>query len=597
MLDTFSYQPFILLSIIVITIYLFLRGFWRYDIVALFALVLSILTGIVPVKNAFSGFSNPAVITVGCIMVITAAISQSKVLDYMVMKAEHYFHGTTMHIASLTFISAALSAFMNNVGALALMMPIAIQTSIKSERSPSLILMPIAFGSVLGGLVTAIGTPPNLLISDYRQEVAGHAFNMFDFTPVGIVVAITGVLFISLIGWRLVPARIKSSKAEEFFQISDYITEIKVPAKSPYIDKTVADLYEGIKADFELIAISHNGSKKFALRENDVIREDDILIVEAAHSALEDVLTAGKFKLAGDKPFTSKQLTSTDITILEAVVPPDSNIEGRSAKSMRLRVRYGINLLALSREGISMRKKLNDIKLNAGDVVLLQGNIETLQETIVSLGFLPLAEREIKLGSNKTFLPIAFFFIAILLAATQTLTISVAFMIAVLAIFIFNVMPVRMLYQSIDWSVLLLLGAFIPIGGAIQTTGASTIIANLFLIIAGSYSPVLALIVLMIVTMTLSDLLNNVATAVLMAPIAANLAISAHVSIDPYLMAVAIGASCSFLTPVAHQNNTMVMGPGGYHFFDYARLGLPLEILILCVAIPMILYVWPLMPA
>lgn len=596
MLETFSYQPYILFSIIIITIYLFLRGFWRYDIVALFALTLSLLTGIVPLKYAFIGFSNPAVVTVACIMVITAAISQSKILDYLVMKAEFMSKSPTRHIGALCFISAIMSAFMNNVGALGLMMPIAIQTFLKSDRSPSLVLMPIAFASVLGGLITAIGTPPNLLISNYRQEFSGHAFNMFDFTPVGIVVAMVGVLFIALIGWRLVPERVKSSRTEDLFKISDYITEIVVTDKSPFADKTVADLYEGIKTEFELIAISRKKSKKFAFKDKDKIKVNDILIIEATHANLEEVLSIGKFNLAGDKPFTSKQLTSSDITILEAVIPPDSNIEGRSAQSMRLRARYSINLLALSREGVSMRKKLNEIKLNAGDVVLLQGNVETLQETIVSLGFLPLAEREIKLGSNKTFLPIIFFFMAVALAATQTLPLSVAFMMAVLAIFVFNVMPIRMLYQSIDWSVLILLGAFIPIGGAIQTTGASTMISNLFLHIAGSYSPVLAMAVLMVATMTLSDLMNNVATAVLMAPIAANLAVSAHVSIDPFLMAVAVGASCSFLTPVAHQNNTMVMGPGGYHFFDYARLGLPLELLILCVGLPMILYVWPLAP-
>lgn len=594
MAEVVNIQPYVLLSIIVLTIYLFMRGFWRYDLVALFALTLSLLTGLVPFKQAFSGFSNPAVITVACIMVITQAINQSKILDYLVTKIEFLFHSTTMHITSLTFISAILSAFMNNVGALGLMMPIAIQTFLKSEKSPSLVLMPIAFGSVLGGLITAIGTPPNLLISNYRQEISGQAFAMFDFTPVGFVTALVGIIFISAIGWRLVPARIKSTRTEDLFQISDYITEVIVTEKSAYRDKTVADMYAGIKADFELIAISHKGSKKFAFKDNHVLQEKDILIIEATHENLETVLSSGKFKLSEEKPFTSKKLTSNEITILEAVVPPDSNVQGRSAKSMRLRARYMINLLALSREGVSMRKKLNDIKLNPGDVVLLQGDRETLQETAVSLGFLPLAEREIKIGSRKTFLPIIFFFISVVLAATQTLPIAVSFMIAVLGIFLFNIMPIRMLYQSIDWSVLLLLGAFIPIGNAIQTSGASILISQLFLVIAGSYSPVLALVVLMIATMTLSDLMNNVATAVLMAPIAANLALSAHVSVDPFLMAVAVGASCSFLTPVAHQNNTMVMGPGGYHFFDYARLGLPLEILIVLVSIPMILYVWPL---
>lgn len=588
-------QPLILFIILVITIALFVWGYWRYDFTALFALALSVLTGIVPAKQAFSGFSNPAVITVGCVMILTYAITQSGVLNVLLTKLEILFKKPLLHISLFTTTIAVMSAFMNNVAALGLMMPIAIQSFIKQQKSPSIILMPIAFSSVLGGLMTLIGTPPNLLISSYREEIIGSPYNMFDFMPVGLTIAFFGILFISLIGWKFVPSRQRNNKTDDLFQMSDYMTEIKVLKDSPFCDKTIKEFLAGTQADFDLIAMIHRGKKKFAFRKKDLIRKNDILIIEASSDNLEKILESSKLTLAGDKPFASKKLSDSDIIIMEAVVPPGSNMEGRSAAMVNLRYRHFVNLLALSRKGISFRQKLNDIRLATGDVVLLQGNVETLRETIVDLGFLPLAERDVKIGlSQKSLLPLLFFIAAIILAALQLLPITISFLCAVLAVVIFKAIPLHNLYRSIDSSVLLLLAAIIPIGGAIETTGTADLISNIFIQIAGQYSAVVALIAVMIVTMTLSDLMNNAATAVVMAPIAVNIARSIHVNIDTFLMAVAIGASCSFLTPIAHQNNTMVMGPGGYHFFDYARLGLILEIIIVVIGIPTLLWFWPL---
>ncbi|VVC76048.1 hypothetical protein AQUSIP_13500 [Aquicella siphonis] len=589
------YQPYILFGILSVTLGLFVLGYWRYDFVALFALVVSVLTGIVPFDKAFSGFSNPAVITVGCVMVITYAITQSGVLNVVITKLEFLFKTPTIHIGFFTTMSAVLSAFMNNVGALGLMMPISIQSFINNKKSPSSILMPIAFSSELGGLITAIGTPPNLLISNFRHELTGSAFGLFDFTPVGLLLAILGVAFISLIGWRLVPEREKFNKSEDLFQISDYTTEVKVPKGSPLCNKTVKEFYTSSSADFELVAIIHKGVKKFAFGKTDNIHANDILIIQASHENLEKILESNKLTLAGDKPFSSAELSNSDIITLEAVVPPGAYIEGRSASMMNLRTRYSINLLALSRKGISFRQKLNDIRFAAGDVALLQGNAETLRDTVVDFGFLPLARRDIKIGlSRKSFLPLFFFAVSIALAAFQVLPIAFAFVVAVLALVIFKAIPVHSLYRGIDWSVLLLLAAIIPVGGAIESTGAADMISDGFMKIAGQYPLAIVLALVMFITITLSDFMNHAATAIVMAPVAVKIAHFSHVSVDPFLMAVAVGASCSFLTPIAHQNNTIVMGPGGYRFFDYIRLGLPLEILMIVAGVPLILWIWPL---
>ncbi|HAT8641158.1 TPA: SLC13 family permease [Legionella pneumophila] len=589
------YQPYLLFAILILSLILFVWNYWRYDFVALFALAISVLTGLVPFNKAFSGFSNPAVITVGCVMILTYAITQSGVLNNSFIKLKKLSKKTSFQVGLYSGISAFLSAFMNNVGALGIMMPIAIHAFTEIKKSPSIILMPIAFCSVLGGVITAIGTPPNLLISNFRNQVLGTPYNMFDFTPVGLPVALMGVLFVSLIGWKLVPVRAKYSKSGDSFQISDYMTEVKVPETSSMCEKTVKEFLEMTKANFELIAVVHEGKKKFAYTDDTIIHCNDILIIEASPEDLKNILDSNGLILAGNKPLTSKELYDSDIITMEAVVLPDSSIEGQSASMMRFRSRHKINLLAISREELSFRKKLIDIRFAAGDVVLLQGNAATLRETIVDLGFLPLAERDINVHlTQKKFLPIICFTLSIILASLQILPLDFSFMIAVLALILLKAIPTHSLYRTIDWSVLLLLAALIPVGEALQTTGAADLIANGFMKIAGQYSPIFALVAILVITMTLSDLLNNAATALIMAPIAIKIAQSAHVNVDSFLMAVAIGASCSFLTPIAHQNNTMVMGPGRYQFSDYFRLGLPLELIVVVVTIPTILWVWPL---
>lgn len=589
------YQPYILLAILLITLGLFIWGSWRYEIVALFALVLSLLTGVVQFNQAFTGFSSPAVITVGCIMVLTTAIMQSGILSYFTSKIELLSKNNILQISFFTITSAILSAFMNNVGSLGLMMPVAIHAFIKSNKSPSIILIPLAFSSVLGGLITAIGTPPNLLISEYRQSVLGASYNMFDFTPVGLIVAFFGVLFISVIGWRLVPIR-KASKTEDLFQIHDYMTEIKIPKGSQFDKMKIKEFLNETKIDFDLIAIIRSGAKTFSYKQSDVIRANDTLMIAASHENLEKLLASTKFTLVGEKPISTKELTNDEMITMESVVLPGAFIQGQSSSMLKLRTRYKINLLALSRKGISFRQKLHDIRFSPGDIVLLQGPVETLRDIIVDLGFLPLAERDVKIGlsNKKRILPLLIFLSAIALATLQILPIAVAFLTAILALIILKVIPVHNIFRSIDWSVLLLLAAIIPVGGAIESTGAADMISNTFITIAGQYSPWVALVVILIVTMTLSDLMNNAATAIIMAPIAVKIAEASNVSADPFLMAVAIGASCSFLTPIAHQNNTMVMGPGGYRFFDYTRLGLPLELIVLIVGVPAILWFWPL---
>lgn len=590
------YEPYMVFAILLAMLSLFVIDYWRYDVVAMIALLALVILKILPYNSAFMGFSSPAVITVACVMIMTDTITQSGAADYVVNKLTPVSDHAVLHLTVLTVVTGFLSAFMNNVGALALMMPIAIQTSVNANRSPSLVLMPIAFASVLGGLTTAIGTPPNLLIAAYREQTLGHSFSMFDFTPVGLMVASVAILFIAILGWRLLPERRKAGPgSEEMYQIQDYISEVTIPESSPYVEKYLNDIETEIEGDYSIIGFIRGKRKRFSIPRDEQFRAGDILIVEASHDVLEEFLKKGKFELVGTDMAAQEILSTSDIGLMEAVVSPGARIESRSWSQLRIRSRYRINLIAIARSGRRFRERLNQVSLRAGDVVLVQGDNETLQESILALGLLPLINRGVTVGfKNRMFLPVAVFFSAISLAACGVVPVQISFALAVVALVVFNVIPSRRIYKAVDWSIIILLGALIPIGDALQRSGGTDLIANSLLSLAGSAPPSVILILLLMITMTLSDIMNNVATAVVMAPIAVSMATSMKLNVDPFLMAVAVGASCSFLTPISHQNNTLVFGPGGYSFTDYMRLGLPVELIVLLTGIPMILYYWPL---
>lgn len=587
-------DAFLVILVLFSTIALFLWSHWRYDTVALMSLMALVILGLIPASEAFIGFSNPAIITVASVMVITKTISQTGLVGLVVTHITPLLDKPLLHIGSLCLITAFLSAFMNNVGALALIMPIALQSAKEVKLSPSTILMPLSFSSVLGGLCTAIGTPPNLLLSAYKEELTGQSFSMFDFAPVGLSLACIGLVFITLIGWRFLPIRISANKTEEDkFPIKDYISEIRIPEDSPIIGKTRYELEHFTQGDFSILGFIRGRKKRLFIPADEILQEKDILIIEASHDDLHHLLETGKLEIVGGDIVHPDALKNDNISLAEAVVPPGSRSEGRSWQRMRIRSRLNVNLLAIARGGRSFRTRLNHVNLHAGDVVLLQGKTETLMENIINLGLVPLAERDINVGfRRKMILPLVIFLIAILVAAFGLLPVSVSFTGAVLALVLLDLLPMRQVYRNIDWSIITLLAAMIPIGGALQSSGATELIGQSILSLAGPHSTTLIISILLLVTMTLSDVMNNAATAVVMAPIATSIAQGLHLPVDPFLMSVAVGASCSFLTPISHQNNTLVMGPGGYKFYDYLRLGIPLELIMLIFSVPLIHAFW-----
>ncbi|MBL4573523.1 MAG: SLC13 family permease [Gammaproteobacteria bacterium] len=585
----------VLLLILFSLLVLLVWGRWRYDIVALGALFSAGIFGLIPQADMFAGFGNPATVTVIMVLIVSFGLTKSGAVEFIADAIEPISSKPFLHISVLTFLAAFLSMFMNNVGALALLMPIAIQSTNKAGRSPATVLMPLSFGSILGGLVTLIGTPPNILIANYRQQMTGEAFTMFDYAPVGGGIAICGIFFMLFIGWKLVKVR-KQTTGLELFDVEKYLFELKVTEESTFVEKKAGELKDSLaEKNLTLLSMVHRRENIPVVYRRQLIAASDLLMIQGSHDDVAQFSKNHNLQLVSAENGQKEVLHSEDMQAAEVVVTPNSPIVGRTPSQLRFNRKYGVNLLAASRSGTPHRERLRNFKFAVGDVLLLHGEVSEIEEAIIKLNCYPLANRVLGLGRNTKAIPAMLTFIlAIVAAASGLVTIQLALGMATVAMVLLNIVPVREFYDGVDWAVVVLLGAMIPLGTALETTGTTTLLVNGILAVAGDLSPVFLIAMILIITMTISDVLNNAATAILMAPIAYNIALALNLNPDAFLMAVAVGASCAFLTPIGHQNNALIMGPGGYKFGDYWRMGLPLEIIIVIVALPLLLMAWPL---
>jgi di/tricarboxylate transporter len=580
----------ILFALLLAVFVLLIWGRWRYDIVAFVALLAALLTGIVPTELAFSGFGHPATVIIALVLIVSRGLSNSGAIELLARFLIDGSRKLWAHIAMMSSLAAVLSAIMNNVAALALLMPVDIQAAAKAKRSPALSLMPLSFASILGGMITLIGTPPNIIIAEFRNDALGASYRMFDFAPVGLACAAVGIAYVTLIGWRLLPqGRQESDAGAELFDLAEYVAELKVTDESDIIGKQVGELDEAAeKADVEIIGLIRNGQRQPGIARRMQIEAGDSLVVEANPEAIDTVLGSMGLEYVGSGVAT---LQDDDLSLSELVVPASSKLAGRSTASLRLLYRYGIALVGVSRQGKRFRDNVRQLKIMPGDVLLLLGAEERLSDVITRLALKDRGQRVIK--RDKAWLAVGTFAAAIIAASTGLVYLPVALGCVAALYVVLNIVPVRSLYDSIEWPVIVLLGSMIPIGAALQSTGGTALIADGIVSLSAGFSPMVVLTLLVVVTMTLSDVMNNTATAVIAAPIAIEIADRLGVNPDPFLMGVAVAASCAFLTPIGHKNNTLIMGPGGYRFGDYWRMGLPLEIIIVAVAVPMIMIVWP----
>lgn len=614
-MESIGLAPSTLVFIVLgLTLAAFMWGRFRYDLVALAALLGSVMLGLVPSDEAFKGFGHPAVITVAAVLVISRGFERSGVVDIIANQVLKVGERLLLQLLVLVGTVVVLSGVMNNVGALALLLPVAMRLAREHNTSPSLLLMPLAFGSLLGGLTTLIGTPPNIIIATYRGNITGENFGMFSFTPVGIAVALAGLVFIVLVGWRLTPKRSGQASTEEMFDTANYLVELKVSEESKANGLTLQQLHDELEETIPVLAVVREDNRRAGYSFHGVLREGDILLLEAGPDELklledkvglsaiaepeEDVKDSDEADSENGASQLSDERQPVDtegLQLIEAVVRNDSMMVNRSVRQLRLNQQFGLHLVAVARDGGRLKQRLRDIRFQTGDVLLLQGSENEIADSLATLGCLPLANRELHLGQpRKLALSIGIFALAIIAMLFDLLPAAVAMSSAALISLLIGVLPLREGYQAIDGPVIVLLAAMLPVGEALETSGGAEIIADALLRFGVEWPIIVSLAGLFMLSMLLSNVVNNAAAALLMAPIAASLASGFDVSLDPFLMIVAVSASCAFLTPIGHQSNTLVLGPGGYQFGDYWKLGLPLSLVVMVVAIPAILWAWPL---
>ncbi len=576
---------------------LLLWGRFRYDLVAFSALLAGVVLGVVPTKNAFDGFGHPATIVVALVLVVSAGLVRSGAVYLITRTLVDASRPLAAHIALMGAIGGVLSAFMNNVAALALLMPVDIQTARKAGRPPGLSLMPLSFATILGGMVTLIGTPPNIIIASIRADALGAPFGMFDFAPVGGITALVGLAFVALVGWRLIPQQEgDKTGADPMEEYGQYLAELTVPEGSKLIGKRLRDLFDDAeKNDVAILGLIRDGKRRYGTQRNTVLEAGDRLVLEARPEALDEFRAALNLDFADAAREERLRAAGDGLTAIEVVVPEGARIAGKTAQAIGLNWRKRTVLMGISRQGRRITRELRKTPIRPGDILLLLVPQGTEADVTEWLGTLPLAERGLAVTVNqKVWLAIGLFGAAVAAASLGLVYLPVALGLVVVGYVLAGILPLAEIYDHISWPVVVLLGSMIPLGAALETSGGTELIAGWLIDLTRGMAPWAILTILMVVTMSLSDVLNNTATTIVAAPIGIKMAQSLGVNPDPFLMAVAIAASCAFLTPIGHKNNTLILGPGGYKFGDYWRMGLPLEILVVAVSIPAILVFWPL---
>jgi di/tricarboxylate transporter len=588
-----TYQQGALFGLFGVVFAFLIWGRFRYDLVAFAALIIGVIIGAVPTDLAFTGFGHPATLIVALVLVVSRGLVNAGAITVIARAVRRTGGSVPQHVVTIGGIGAALSAFINNVAALALLMPVDIEAARRAGRPAGATLMALSFATILGGLVTMIGTPPNIIVAQYRGQVEGTPFSMFDFAPVGIVCAIVGLAFVAFVGWRLIPRR-EGAAPDALAAINDYVAELEVPEGSKSIGRQVSELAaKTADMDVAILGLIRGGRHLPGRARAAEIEEGDLLLVEGAPDSLDRVRSEHELSVVGSNVI--EDLGGNDMMLSEAVVTRESRVDGRSVAQIGLLRLHGVSLLGVSRQGKRINGRVPGLSLHAGDILLLYGPAERMDDVISWLGALPLAARGLSVTQgHRAWLAAGLFAVAVGAASFGLIDLAIA-LAAVTALYVaLDIVPIREVYDHIEWPVVVLLGSMIPLGAALDAAGGTALIADWIVTGTSGLPAAVILTVVMVVTMTLSDVLNNTATAVVAAPTGYQIATQLGVSPDPFLMAVAVASSCAFLTPIGHKNNTLVLGPGGYSFGDYWRMGLPLELIIIAVGVPMILLVWPL---
>lgn len=586
------FDQIIILGLLILMVGLFIWGRWRYDAISLGVLSVFVLLGYIQPEEAFNGFSHPAVITVALVLLISKGLERSGFISVIGRKLQAYANSEIQFMISITFFAAILSSFMNNIGAMAMLLPITLGICQKMNWNPSKFLIPLSFASILGGMNTKIGTPPNIIISEFRNDFADKDFAFFDFAFAGVPVSILGILFIALIGWRLIKKRPINSENNPLIELEDYLVEMVITENSKLIEKRALDFRQELDTDTALMGQIDENGKKIEIHGNQKLYEGQILIMKINPDMVADIQQEFGLDIDSENDLTSIE----DLGGIEAIIVPKSRLIGRKYQYFKRLIGRDLSLLGLWRRGLKFRFRLSNEIFKVGDVLLIanRGEKNNISEKLELAGLMPLWQREFDVARDPTKIFIAFglFAICLLLVIFNYIPIVVAFLICVIGFVSSKLLTGEGVYRHIDWPVVILLAAMIPIGNTLISYGITDSVSSYLAGLSSTVDYVWLVVLIMIITMFLSDIINNAATAVIMAPLAVSLADKINQPIEPFLMSVAIGASCAFLSPIGHQCNTLVMAPGNYKFGDYWKVGLPLEILIILISVPAIIFYW-----
>jgi di/tricarboxylate transporter len=577
------------------TLTLFVWGRFRYDLVSLGALLAGVLLGIVPAKSAFDGFSNDVVVIIAMALVVSAAFARSGIVEMALRPLLARLKNEASQAPAMAVASAVLSMATKNVGALAILIPVAQQLSRRTGTPISRLLMPMSFASLLGGLVTLVGTSPNILVSQVRQQTEGKPFGMYDFAGVGLSLTALGLIFLSF-GYRLLPTQRTGRRAlSDALAEKTYVTEALAPEDWSQGPQRVGEIRAKASGEAQVTGIIRDGRRKTSPHANAMVRPGDVLQLEGDPETLHRLIADAQLQPHRAHRPLERHEPKEEIRSIEAVVGVDSPLIGKSARRADIQTNYNVKLLAVARSGRRPTQRLKTAAIQAGDILLLHGPESDLPGALEGLGALPLAERAVRLGAKRPlYLPAVILACAMVLVALKILPVAIAFTLAAALMVLFRCIPMREAYGALDGPVLVLIGALIPVSEALQKTGGADIMAGSLSSLFAGAPPLLVLASLMTASMLAAPFLHNAPTVLILGPVAVGVAHRMGLSVDSLLMGVATGAACDFLTPVGHQCNTLVLAPGGYRFTDYARLGAPLSLLVIVAGTLLISVIWPL---
>jgi di/tricarboxylate transporter len=606
-----THEIALVLSVLVIAIILFATEKLRVDVISMMVLLSLLLLGLVDIDEAFSGFSSPAVITVWAIYIVSAGLFRTGVADFIGQRILSVAGSSEPRLIGVIMLAVGtMSAFMNNIGATAMLLPAVSSIARRVKTSPSKLLIPLSFGSLLGGVTTLIGTPPNLLVSNALYEANLQPFGLLDYAPMGLIIMFSGIVYMVVAGRHLLPARQGTTDLTGSYQVRDYLTEVRVQPGSPLVNKTVVESRFG--QDYDLNIVSRRGNqlrlpdpgkrrlpssnrRRLTMRRDERIQEGDVLVVRGNLDTILKIKERQGLEIVPDVELSDAELTTEETAIAEVLIPTRSELVGKSLKEIAFRDKYNLTVLALWRHGEPIRRKLADAPLDFADVLLVQGRRDRINLLRTDPNFLLLEPVELETRrTHKAPLALGIFGIMLGSVIIGWLHISAAAVLGAILMVLTRCLTMEEAYEAIEWKSVFLIAGMLPMGVAMGKTGTAQFLADHIIAIVGSLGPQMIMVGLFILTTIVTEFMSNAAAAVLVAPIAISAALGLGADPRAFVMGVGIAASNSFLFPIGHQANVLIFGPGGYKFFDFTRVGLPLTLLIWLLLILFLPVIWPL---